>query len=208
MSNMFGNISAGTPGIHVELDERLLRQQAKAFAKLMVNEPDARKRIRKIVSEELKDAAKRLREDAKYEMKEDPRKAYQAVKTMLYKRILGGNVSILARKKAGTLHPFHKERKIDSNPYQRGGNRRRRSADTERMDSYYGRDRAFILQMLNAGAKAGGGERTTRYGKRGAIAPRNWFVNMAPHEIQLAAENLAEVIDDELAEAYAKEIKQ
>ena len=201
---MFGNIPAGTPGVHVELNERMLRQQAAAFARLIVSEPDVRKRIRKIVGEELKDVAKRLREDAKFEMNEDPRKAYQAVKTSLYKNILGGNVSILARKKAGAMHPFHKERILDNNPYQRGGNRRRRSPETERMDSYYGRDRAFILQFLNAGTKL----RKTRYGDRGSIAPRNWFVNMAPHEIQLAAENLADVIDEELADAYAKEIKQ
>lgn len=204
MADILGIVNSSNPGIHVELNQRLVRQQARAFGELMVGNPDIRKRIRKIIGEELKDAAKRLREDAKYEMKEDPRKAYQAVKTSLYKKILGGNVSILARKKAGTLHPFHKERQIDRTPWQRGGNRRRRTYETERMDSYYGRDRAFILQFLNAGTTL----RRTRYGDRGQIAPRNWFVNMAPHEMQLAAENIADVIDDELAEAYAKVIKQ
>jgi hypothetical protein len=33
---------------------------------------------------------------------------------------------------------------------------------------------------------------------------RNWFGSMAPHELQLAAENLSVVIEEELAEAYAE----
>ena len=39
-------------------------------------------------------------------------------------------------------------------------------------------------------------------GNRGSITARNWFGNMAPHEMELAAENLSNVIEEELAEAY------
>ena len=39
-------------------------------------------------------------------------------------------------------------------------------------------------------------------GNRGSIAASNWFQNMAPHEMELAAENLSNVIEEELAEAY------
>jgi hypothetical protein len=191
-------------GVGVEVNEQLIQQQLRAFAQLMVDNPDTRKRIRKIVREELKDAAKRLREDARYEMKSDPRKAYRAVKSSIYRRILGGNVSILNPKRAGARYMLLKDRKLDNNPYQRGGNRRRRTARTDSIDSYYGRDRAFILRFVNSGTQT----RRTRYGNRGAIAPRNWFGNMAPHEVELAAGNLAEVIDDELAEAYKEVIKQ
>jgi hypothetical protein len=72
------------------------------------------------------------------------------------------------------------------------------------VDSYFGKDRAFILRFVNSGTQT----RRTRFGNRGAIAPRNWFGNLGPRELELAAGNLAEVIDDELAEAYNEVIKQ
>ena len=189
--------------IQVELNEHLVEQQNRAFGRLMATDKETRKRIQKIIREELKDAAKRLREDAKYEMKEDPRKAFRAVKSSIYRRILGGNVSILNPKRAGARYQLIRERKLDMNPYQRGGNRRPRSARTEQVDSYFGKDRAWILRIISSGTVT----RSTRYGNRGSIVARNWFQNMAPHEMELAAGNLAEVIEEELAEAYKEIIK-
>lgn len=189
--------------IQVELNEQLVEQQNRAFGRLMATDKETRKRIQKIIREELKDAAKRLREDAKYEMKEDPRKAFRAVKSSVYRRILGGNVSILNPRRAGARYQLIRERKLDMNPHQRGGNRRPRSARTEQVDSYFGKDRAFILRFVSSGTAA----RKTRYGNRGSIVARNWFQNMAPHEMELAAGNLAEVIEEELIEAYNEIIK-
>ena len=36
------------------------------------------------------------------------------------------------------------------------------------------------------------------------IVARNWFTNDAPHEMDIAAENLSAIIEEELAEAYKK----
>jgi len=189
--------------VQVEINEQLVDMQNRAFGRLMATDKEMRKRIRKIIREELKDVAKRLREDAGYEMKEDPRKAFRAVKSTVYRKILGGNVSILNPRKAGTRYQLIRERKLDMNPHQRGGNRRPRSERTEQVDSYFGKDRAFILRFVNSGTDT----RSTKYGNRGAIAPRGWFQNMAPREIELAAGNLSAVIEEELAEAYNEELK-
>ena len=189
--------------VEVEVNQTLAEEQNKAFARLMFTDKETRNRIRKIIREELKDTAKRLREDARYEMNEDPRKAYRSVKYSVYRKILGGNVSILNPKRAGQRYQLIRDRKLDRNPYQRGGNRRPRSARTDQVDSYFGRDRAFILRFISSGTNV----RQTKYGTRGSIAPRNWFQNMAPHEIELAAGNLAEVIEEELAEAYKEGFK-
>ena len=189
--------------VGVEVNQQLAEAQSVAFARLMFTDKETRNRIRKIIREELKDTAKRLREDARYEMNEDPRKAYRAVKSTVYRKILGGNVSILNPKRAGQRYQLIRDRKLDRNPYQRGGNRRPRSARTDQVDSYFGRDRAFILRFISSGTDV----RQTKYGTRGSIAPRNWFPNMAPHEIELAAGNLAEVIEEELAEAYKEGFK-
>jgi hypothetical protein len=189
--------------IQVELNEQLVDQQNRAFGRLMATDKETRQRIRKIIREELKDAAKRLREDAKYEMKEDPRKAFRAVKSSVYRRILGGNVSILNPRRAGARYQLIRNRKLDINPHQHGGNRRPRSARTEQVDSYFGKDRAFILRFVSSGTAA----RSTRYGNRGSIAARNWFPNMAPREMELAAGNLSSIIEEELIDAYNKELK-
>lgn len=186
--------------VTLEVNESVARNQNEALAALFVSNKETRKRIRKIIREELKDAVKRVREDARYAMDNDPRKAYRAVKSMIYRKILGGNISILQRKKAGTRYQLVRDRKLDRNPHQRGGNRRSRSARTEALETYFGADRSFVLRFINAGTVT----RTTKYGNRGAIAARNWFANDAPHEMDLAAENLSAVIEEELAEAYAK----
>lgn len=183
--------------IQLEIDQQVARNQQSALAALFINEPETKKRIKKIIREELKDAVKRAREDARYELPNDPRKAYRAVKFSVYKRIMGGNISILARRKAGARYRLERQRNNDWR-WGRGGNRRPRSAETERMDSYFGADRGFILRFLNSGTQG----RNTRYGYRGAIAARNWFENMAQKEMELAAENLSMVIEEELADIY------
>jgi len=187
--------------VTIEVNESVARNQNEALAALFVNNKDTRKRIRKIIREELKDAVKRVKEDAKYAMDSDPRKAYRAVKYSIYRKILGGNISILQRRKAGTRYRLIRERKLDINPHQRGGNRRKRSARTEALDTYFGADRNFVLRFLNSGTTM----RHTIYGNRGMIGARNWFTNDAPHEMDIAAENLSAVIEEELAAAY-KEI--
>ena len=192
--------------VQAEINQQVARNTSEALAVLFVDNPETRKRIRKIVRAELLEAAKRLREDARYEMKDDPRKAYRAVKSTVYRKILGGNVSILNPRKAGARYQLIKPRKLDQNPRQRGGNRVKRSSRTEAVDTYFGKDRAFILRFVNSGtARRDAGTRGGRiHGNRGSIAARNWFGNMAPHELDLAAENLANVIEEELAEAYAE----
>ena len=190
--------------VQAELNRQVAQNTSEALAVLFVNHPETRKRIRKIVREELKDATKRLREEAKYEMDEDPRKAFLAVKSSIYRKILGGNVSILNPRKAGARYQLVRPRKLDQNPRQRGGNRRKRSERTNAIDSYFGKDRAFILRFVNNGTN----DRQTRYGNRGRISvPGNWFPKMGQKELELAAGNLAEVIEEELAEAYKEIIK-
>lgn len=89
----------------------------------------------------------------------DPRKAHQAVRMMIYKKIIGGNLNIFAPRKAGASKyaDFHPKGKMT--PGQRGGNRRKRSADTIRMDTYMGKDRGFILRWMQKGTN----DRTIEY---------------------------------------------
>lgn len=191
--------------VQAEINQQVAQNTSEALAVLFIDNPETRKRIRKIVRAELNDATKRLREDARYELPNDPRKAYRAVRASIYRKVLGGNVSILNPRKAGARYQLVKPRKLDANPKQRGGNRVPRNARTESVDTYFGKDRAFILRFINSGTtqRMAGTRGGLLSGNRGSIAARNWFGSMAPREMELAAENLSIVIEEELAEAYA-----
>lgn len=188
--------------VEVEVNQQAVDQQLKALGALMVDNPEARKRIRSQIREQIKIVRKNLSNDVRQTMKEDPRKAYRAVKSTIYRRILGANVSILNPKKAGARYQLIRDRKLDLNPHQRGGNRRTRSERTNAVDSYFGKDRAFILRFVNSGTQT----RDTRYGNRGSIAGRNFFGSMATWQMDAAAERLGKIIEEELAAAYANEI--
>ena len=81
--------------VQAEINQQLAEQQSRALAALFIDNPETRKRIRKIVRAELLEAAKRLREDARYEMKDDPRKAYRAVKSTVYRNSSSVGIAIL-----------------------------------------------------------------------------------------------------------------
>ncbi len=189
--------------VNVEVNEQLIDQQSRAFGRLMVEDKETRARFRKIIREEIKEAAKRVRLDAKDALKNDPRKAFRAVKSTVYRRILGGNVSILNPRRAGTRYELRKVRKIDRNPHQRGGNRRPVSDRTRQVETYYGKDRAFILRFVSSGTS----QRMTKYGNRGSIAANSWFQNNAPHDMDVSAENISRIIEEELAEIYQAEMR-
>ena len=111
---------------------------------------------------------------------------------------MGGNINILPVRKgaAGTPHLIEPYRTLDKS--KPGGNRLPRSRETERMMSYWGKDRAFVLKWLNQGT----GERESRYGKRGSISARRWFMSSAEAHLSKAADNLSQLIEEELSSMF------
>ena len=191
------------------LDERI-----KQLGEASTKNPMMRKRINEVIRAMMRDVRKRLQSDAKsgLQMKEDPRKAYKAIKMAVYRRIFGGNVSILSPRRAGTMRFYAPPHRGTKDPFGRGGNRMKRSERTTDMMSYQGGDRWMVLQWLNNGTKerySGNGrngkteaqrnafiDRTGGRGKRGSIAPRNWFGPKSSQELMAAAANIDTMIDD------------
>ena len=188
------------------LDERL-----KKFGEASTKNPMMRKRINEVIREMMKQVRKKLQDNAQsgLQMKEDPRKAYKAIKMAVYRKIFGGNVSILSPRRAGTLRLYEPPR----HPSRRGGNRikRPKGGRTETMMSYTGGDRWMVLQWLNNGTREryiGGrnGKTEAQYNKfiadrngrgfRGSISARNWFGPRSTQELRSAAANLDKMIDD------------
>lgn len=134
-------------------------KQREELERLMMSNPDMEKRVQNLIRKVLMAARKAVANQAKSEMSSDPRQAYKAVKTAVYKRILGGSVSILDKRRAGAPGNYEPPRKL--RPGQRGGNRVPRGQRTQQLMSYQGASRAFVLRFINQGT----GERTA--GTRG-----------------------------------------
>lgn len=165
-------------------------EQRKELEKLMMSNPAMEKKVQGLIRSVLSEVRKKMGEEAQGAMASDPRQAYKAVRSAVYKRILGGNVNILQTRRASGGGSYTPTRTLKTG--QRGGNRRLRSERTMKMESYVGADRGFVLRFLNAGTQP----RNTKYGNRGAIAPRNFFGNRSYHEMEVAAGKLDAMIDE------------
>lgn len=174
----------------------LVRQKQELESLLMSN-PEMEKKVQGLIRNVLLAARRTISGDAKGIIKSDPRQAYKAVKSAVYRRILGGNVSILSKRKAGKRGPvppiYHAlEHRTNSKGNHRGGNRIPRSRRTEDLLTYQGADRGFILRFLNAGTD----DRESRVGNRGAISARSFFATSSQQAMEKAAEQLDVFIED------------
>lgn len=163
----------------------------KKLTRMRTEDPTFEKRLRGAIRDILKEARSSLAKDAQsgLGMKSDPRSAYRAVRSSVYKRLFGGQVNILQSRRAGAGRLYEPPRKLREG--QRGGNRMTRGKRTEQLMSYQGKDRGFILRFLNGGTTG----RTSYGGNRGAIRARNWFGNASQQQLQQAAGRLQEIID-------------
>ena len=165
------------------------------FGRIMTTDPQMANITRTYIRRLLREARNNLSKDARSYIGNDPRKAARAVKSTVYKSLFGGNLSILQKKRgtAGARYELRRQRKVEQNPHQRGGNRRPRVDDgRNRLDYYYGADRGFALRFLNGGTVP----RQTRFGNRGSIRQTDWFGHTAPWQMESAAEKLAEAINE------------
>ena len=173
-----------------------LIKQREDLERLMMSNPEMEKKVQGLIRKVLLIARREISNIAKANIQSDPRNAYKAVKTAVYKRILGGSVSILNRRKHGAMFLYEPPRKL--RPGQRGGNRVPRSARTEAVMSYQGADRAWILRILNQGTtdRMAGSRNGRLSGNRGRIASRNFFSNNSQQIMQRAADDLSQLIDE------------
>lgn len=171
-----------------------LEERIKAFGNLATNNPLMQKRIREVIRQTLAKVRRNLQQQstAGLNMKSDPRGSYKAIKMAVYRKIFGGNVSILNSYRAHGSTSYKPLRKLDQNPKQRGGNRIPRSPKTERIMSYAGIDREFVMRFLDDGTS----ERVTKYGNRGHITGSRWFGSASKREIEQAAMMLDQMIND------------
>ena len=199
------------------IDDTLISNQEQNLRAAMSTDPKMRKVIQQHIREALFAARREVM--AAFPADSDPRESRRAIRTNVYKKVLGGNINILTGKKAHGANSYEPQRTLT--PGQRGGNRRKRSERTRQIQSYAPLDRGFILRFVNSGTKTrvigfrntirGNRDRynsrVTRIhsgehagtGNRGAIAPRNWFMSAAESALGAAAQTIAELIEIEAA---------
>ena len=196
------------------------KEQVKQLKSLMSDDPTFRRRVNAVIAQVLKQARTAISQDAHDIIKNDPRSAYRAVRSAVYKRILGGQVNILQKRKAGT--PTNYQKPLKGLP-KRGGNRWGRSERTKQMEGYQGADRGFVLRFLNAGTtdrmitsytdrdgtkhtlRSGSTSNTRTHGRcgnRGSISARNWFGSASQKALENASLQMQELIDRIIAKEF------
>ena len=188
-----------------------LVKQREELEHLLMSDPAMEKRVQALIRKVLLAARREIGNSIKFD-KGDPRQARKAVKTAVYRRILGGSVSLLNKRRAGAPGNYEPPRTL--RPGQRGGNRAKRGARTQQLMSYQGADRGFILRFLNQGTKGRNIEnfatnpkreewpsvpkwnKHPNTGYRGNIAPRNFFSTSSQRALQQAAAQLDKLIDE------------
>lgn len=162
---------------------------------LLTNNREMDKKLNDLTKKVIRKARGELAKNARVglNMESDPRSAYRAIKSTIYRRIKGGNVSILSKRRAS------------SKRFPLPPTSRTRSKRTEQLLSYYGADRGFILRFLNNGTepravKGMNGRRgfssQEASGYRGSISGRNWFGHASQAEMEKAAAELEKMIDE------------
>lgn len=179
----------------------------KKFQRLMFTDRNFRAQMIKTIKQQLGKARNNTVKDIKQfvgsgypHSQGDPRQAFRAVKYSAYKDGMGGQISLFNKRKASQNRvDLKRERKLDKNPKQRGGNRMKRNPNTKSasLDAYWGSDRSFILRFLNVGTV----QRENKHGNRGAIASRDsfsrisvWHMTEAAKEIEKQAAEAIEQI--------------
>lgn len=174
-----------------------LQQYSDGLQKLTTENPAMKRHLQEAIRKIINEARKRIIQDAKGVLENDPRNAYKAVRSSVYKQILGGQVNILSSRKRGTPTKYQRPKK-EREQNARGGNRRPRSMRTMQLDSYEGKDRGFILRFQNAGTV----ERETRFGNRGSLRARHWFGTSSAFHVQQAVDETVEMIENILQQEF------
>lgn len=196
------SISGGSP-MELELNTEAIRKHVDDLGKMLTSKNEMRDRIRKIIRTEIRKARNDISKDVRNNLASDPRKAFRAVRSTIYKQVLGGNINILSPRKAGAKYVLVRQRTLREGQW--GGNRRPRSKRTEALETYFGKDRGFILRFNNSGTE----QRHINIGpnarlgdNRGSIAGRGVFSTPALYHVQDLEKAIGEAFEQEFETAW------
>ena len=201
-----------------EVNDTVVLEQQKALEAALSTNPKTQQVLRKIIRKYVMEARQQVVSGIKFD-NGDPRGARQAVRTAVYKKVLGANINIFNSRKAHGQNTYTPPRK---GSHGRGGNRRvRTSLDRGK---YAPLDRGFVLRWQNEGT----GNRNINFksdsrreqwpsvskwskhpntGNRGSITARHFFRPLGDRALGVMRENLAVAIETELDAVLNKQKK-
>lgn len=108
--------------------------------------PGFERRLQKVIDQTLVEVRKGMVKEAGSKLPNDDKGAKRAIRRIVYRQIIGGQVNILKKRRAGALMDEDKIAESTANQWWR-----RRGYKTGQMLRYKGSDRGFILRFANAG---------------------------------------------------------
>lgn len=180
-----------------EANEAVILESKKVLEAALSTNPKTLAILRKMIREYVMQARQLVVNSINFQ-NGDPRGTRQAVRTAVYKRVLGANINIFNSRKAHGSNNYEPQRKL--RPKQRGGNRVKRGERTNQVMHYSPLDRGWILRLTNSGT----GERTAGSrggalgGNRGSIAARNFFQPLGDRAMGVMRDNLERAIEAEI----------
>jgi hypothetical protein len=198
----------------LDINDSVVVEQRQVLEQALSTNPKTQKALQKLIRQVVMEARAKVIQHVPFN---DPREARKSIRTAVYKKILGANINIYNSRKAHGRTDYEPPRTLRYG--QRGGNRRKRSVRTDTVMHYGPYDRGFILRFINDGTADRNITKLTRvegtnkyrwsslggtYGNRGRIAPRHWFKGLSEEMLVAGADNLANLIDDELYEILNK----
>jgi hypothetical protein len=180
-----------------EANEAVILESKKVLEAAISTNPKTQAILRKMIRQYVKQARQEVVDSINFQ-NGDPRGTRQAVRTSVYKKVLGANINIFNSRKAHGSNNYEPQRKL--RPKQRGGNRVKRGERTNQVMHYGPLDRGWILRLTNSGT----GERTAGSrggalgGNRGSIAARNFFQPLGDRAMGVMRDNLDRAIEEEL----------
>lgn len=174
------------------IDYELRAQEAidrmkQQLSSLQWDEVNQNKTVKKTWRDEFSAVRKIVQQSAKLSIPNDRAGVWKGVKTVRYKRILGGNVNILETKGDVTMNMTIYNRQ----------HKRYASERTRKMQSYWGASRSFILRFVNQGTQqrtaGSAGNNRGGSGNRGSLTARKWFNPSAQPAMESSVERIKDV---------------
>lgn len=202
--------------IDLKVNAGFISLNEKNLEKMMTDNPETREAIQKLIRETMWEARNATAHGLE-SIVGGSGQSWRAVRNIVFQKVLGGNINILNKKKGNAEWKIiQKTRKVELNPHMRGGNRRRRTLRTAKVEGYEPTARGFILRFQDSGTRQrfiggrnsiGRGDNGLRWGRmkergignRGSITAGNFFYRIASQKLGEAAEKLAKMIDVEIA---------
>lgn len=217
MGRLSDYINGSGSGIKFSVDEGAIELNVKNIESMMTDNPELRKKLQEAIREDVWKARNSVVNSMKGIFDNgDPAEARRAVRNIVYESVLGANLNIMNMKRGTASWRVRQvERRGTSDPKGRGGNRRKRNFITIRMHGYEGKAKGFLLRWLNNGVndraikfkermsrKADKWNTHPNSGNRGSIAARNFFEPMASAAFDVVSQHLAQIIEEEIANAF------